>query len=946
MYVNKTEIERVRRSNDLVAVVESRGVPLTRKGRNYVGLCPFHDDKDPSLVVNPERQLWNCFGACRGNGGKSGGDVFAFVSRMEGISFTESLRRLGYEEPKPSGGNGKNKNKKPRRKPADALPDASTKESVSEPPTSPALFHADLLGRVASHYHRTFRESTEGQDYLKSRGLNDPEMFSAFEVGYVDGSLRKTFDLDGKTAQALKEVGILNARGREHFLGCVVFPLTLPDIGTVGFYGRHVTRDRHLYLPGPRSGVFHRQAFQAGEEVILTESVIDALTLYQSGFRNVSCVYGTQGFVSDHEELLRRTRVRRVLLCLDNDDAGNQATETTRERIGKLGIDVEDIRVAGAKDPNELYLSLGSDEFQKRVAASLPLTVKATGKERNHGDGEPHITTEPGGGRVISFASCSYRVRGLTPTGLDRLRVNLRVECVGRMHLDTLDLYSHRSRCGLVKELASLFGRDEGEVTRELAVLIETLETIRLDMAKNDKESSTEAAKAAASAAAVAEIPDRERREALSLLRKPNLLETILDDFARAGFVGERTALSVGYLGTISRLLDRPLGLLIVSRSGAGKSSLEDALCDFVPEEALAKYTRLTGQALFYKGEDSLAHKVLAIEEEQGAAEAGYSIRTLQSAQVLTIAATKTDPQTGRLCTEEYRVEGPVFILLTTTSPEALDYETRNRFVQVGIDESAEQTRRILQRQREADTLDGILRREEGLVLRRLHRNLQRLLRPLQVVNPFAPYLSYPDERLQMRREQKKYLTLIKSIALLHQHQREIKRASRNGLDVEYIEVEPADITLANRLAREVLGHGIDELAHPTRQLLKQLVEMTRSKKPGVRCFTRRDIRTWTGWNDWQVRVHLGKLLELEYVVLATGRNGRLMSYELLFDGDPEGDRRYLAGLVDIEALLEAQESGNIARGCGTGNSGHPKKPMISGPCEHLDQLVSKTESL
>ncbi|MDQ7086441.1 MAG: hypothetical protein Q9Q13_00675 [Acidobacteriota bacterium] len=304
----------------------------------------------------------------------------------------------------------------------------------------------------------------------------------------------------------------------------------------------------------------------------------------------------------------------------------------------------------------------------------------------------------------------------------------------------------------------------------------------------------------------------------------------------------------------------------------------------------------------------------MAIDEEQGAEDAGYSIRTLQSAQVLTIAATRTDPQTGKLRTEEYRIHGPVFILLTTTSPEALDFETRNRFVQVGIDESAEQTRRILRLQREADTLEGILGREAASAVRRRQQNLQRLLRPLKVVNQYAPQLSYPDERLQMRREQKKYLTLIKTIALLHQHQREIKRASRHGIEVEYVEVEPRDITLANRLACEVLGRGLDELAHPTRQLLKHLVEMTRDTRPGKCCFTRGDVRAYTGWSDWQVRVHLGQLVELEYVVLAAGKNGRRMSYELLFDGDPDEDRRYLAGLVDVEALLEKQRKTMNAR--------------------------------
>jgi hypothetical protein len=527
---------------------------------------------------------------------------------------------------------------------------------------------------------------------------------------------------------------------------------------------------------------------------------------------------------------------------------------------------------------------------------------------------EPRVSRDADGSVRVAFAARSYRVRGLQAVGLDRLRVNLRIEGQGRMHLDTLDLYGHRSRAALIKELARLFAEPEEEIAREVASLIEVLEGVRLDQVKDG----------GAPAPARLEMPDRDRDEALVLLRAPNVLDRVLADFERVGCVGEKTTLLVGYLGLVSRLLDDPLGLIIVSRSGAGKSSVQDALCDVVPDEDLVRYTRLTGQALFYKEEDALVHKVLAIDEEAGAQEAAYSIRNLQSAQVLTVAATRTDPQTGKLRTDEYRVRGPVFIMFTTTSPEALDYETRNRFVQVGIDESAEQTRRILRRQREARTLEGVLRRAETEHLFARQRNAQRLLRPLKVVNPYAQALTYPDERLQMRREQKKYLTLIDSLALLHQHQREIKRARRGDVEVEYVEVKPNDIALANRLARQVLGRSLDELAHPTRQLLKHLVDLTRGREAPR--FTRPEVREKTGWTDWQVRVHLGQLLDLEYAVVASGRNGQRMTYELLFDGDPEEDGRYLAGLVDVEKLPQLVDG--------------------PGPCEQKGHLVRKTATL
>jgi DNA primase catalytic core len=906
--VSKKEIERIRRSLDLASVIRSRGVSLSPKGRNLVGCCPFHDDRTPSLVVSPDKQLWNCFGACSAGNGKSGGDVIAFVMKADGLSFLEAVHRLN--------GNGKAgavTTARPEREPRCSVPSPS-----------------DLLGRVVEHYHQAFREHPEAQNYLARRGLSDPEMLSAFKVGYADGGLLKTIDSEGDVAGGLRGAGVINDRRREHLLGCIVFPLSLPDIGVVGLYGRHINRDRHLYLPGPRRGVFHWQAMKGASEVVLTESILDALTLYQAGFRNVSAVYGTQGFAADHAELLQRFRVRRVLLCLDNDKAGDQATEAIAAKIRALGIHVDDARVQGAKDPNDVFLSLGPERasglYRARfrelsnagsphssdTASASPLAAPTEVREAAPEpysadepggaacpDSGPSVTPEAGGGWLIGFGERSYRVRGLTPTGLDRLKVNLRIQAGNRFHLDNLDLYSHRSRSALIQELLRLFGVVREELLPEINTLIDTLENIRLDLAKRGED---------AGGPARVEISERDREEALRMLRAPDLLERVLADFEPAGFVGEHTALTLGYLGTVSRLLDDPLAVLIISRSGAGKSFLQDALCDFVPEESLAKYTRLTGQALFYKAEDSLRHKVLAIAEETGAEDAAYSIRTLQSAQSLTIAATGTDPSTGKLRTQEYRVHGPVFIMLTTTSPEALDEETRSRFVHVGIDESKEQTRRILARQREADTLDGVVRRAEVESIRWRHHNLQRLLRPLKVVNPYASRLTYPDERLQMRREQKKYLTLIKAIALLHQHQREIKRARRGEVEIEYVEVVPADIALANRLAREVLGRSLDELAHPTRELLKHLVEMVGETGSGARQFTRRDVKDATGWSDWQVRTYLEELVQMEYVEIVSGSRGKRLTYELVFDGAPEEDRHYLAGLLDVEAVVETPE--------------------------------------
>jgi hypothetical protein len=218
-------------------------------------------------------------------------------------------------------------------------------------------------------------------------------------------------------------------------------------------------------------------------------------------------------------------------------------------------------------------------------------------------------------------------------------------------------------------------------------------------------------------------------------------LGRILTDFERAGVVGEHTNKLVGYLAAVSRKLPAPLAVIIQSASAAGKTSLMDAVLAFVPPEERVQYSAMTGQALFYLGETDLKHKVLAVVEEEGAERASYALKLLQSEGELTIASTGKDPESGKLVTHEYHVEGPVMIMLTTTAIE-LDEELVNRALVLTVDETPAQTRAIHDRQRARRTLDGLLASAQRSDLLALHRNAQRLLEPVHVVNPYARELT------------------------------------------------------------------------------------------------------------------------------------------------------------------------------------------------------------
>ncbi|MEP7004583.1 MAG: hypothetical protein ABI810_01275, partial [Sphingomonas bacterium] len=349
------------------------------------------------------------------------------------------------------------------------------------------------------------------------------------------------------------------------------------------------------------------------------------------------------------------------------------------------------------------------------------------------------------------------------------------------------------------------------------------------------------------------------------------------------------------------------LAVLIQSTSAAGKSALMDAVLDLVPEEERVTYSAMTGQSLFYLGEADLKHKALAIAEEEGARQAAYALKLLQSQGTLTIASTGKDPATGKLVTQDYTVEGPVALMLTTTAID-LDEELRNRCLVLTIDESREQTRAIHVRQRYEETLAGLTARESGTAIRALHHNAQRLIQPLKVVNPFAEHLTFLDDKTRTRRDHRKYLGLIRAIALLHQHQRPMRSLARPGMaPLAYIEATLDDIAVANQLAHAVLGTTLDELPPQTRTLLHLVRKHidARAVAEGVRVrdvrFTRREVREATGWGDTQLKIHLHRLEELEYLLMR--RDGTRFVYELAWAGEGEAGAPFVMGLIDVEAL-------------------------------------------
>jgi post-segregation antitoxin (ccd killing protein) len=362
-------------------------------------------------------------------------------------------------------------------------------------------------------------------------------------------------------------------------------------------------------------------------------------------------------------------------------------------------------------------------------------------------------------------------------------------------------------------------------------------------------------------------------------------------------------------------------------------------------------------------GETNLKHKILAIAEEEGAEQASYALKLLQSEGVITIASTGKNETTGDMETKEYRVEGPVMLFLTTTAID-IDEELMNRCLVLSVNESRDQTQAIHAMQRKQQTLEGLLATEDKKHIIDNHRNAQRLIQPLLVANPYAEKLSFIDDKTRTRRDHLKYLTLIRSIALLHQYQRGTKTINHNGQRIEYIEATLSDIETANRLANEVLGRTLDELPPQTRRLLDHIHQMTTKHCKAEQIeqkdyrFTRRDVRERVGWGNTQLKLHLKRLEDMEYLLIHRGGRGQSFVYELLYQGEGEGGKPFLIGLIDVEKLgydgnrsgVKTDKSGSsrpqvAPKSGGSRDAKHAAKPAIAGHSEEADKKPRKRTS-
>jgi DNA primase len=989
-------IERIKSEVSLVRLVESQGYKLQKQGKDFALCCPFHEDKTPSCVITPKSNLFNCFGC------GAGGSVIDWVMKTQGVSFRHAVELLKNDIAAITSSSV-----------ANVEPVKKTTVPKLAAPVSADVNDQELLREVVNYYHETLLQAPEALDYLQKRGLDDAELLNEFKLGYANRTLglrlpQKNRKAGSELREKLQRVGVYRESGHEHLNGSIVVPLLNEAGDVVQLYGRKILDNLregtayHLYLPSPQAGVFNYAGLVGCEEIILCEALIDALTFWRWGFKNVTSSYGVNGFTDEILQTFIRLKIKRVLIAYDRDEAGNNGALEVAKKLNQHGIDAFRVLFPKGMDANQYavqmvpapkalalvirsaqwlgngvvpeittarmqeveqrkeqlpttqlieddkpFLSVAAvDEIDQILGPEVIAEIEKLAILVNALDGSaspvPPLSTSTvllesrEDGLFLNLGERLYRIRGLDKNAsTDQLKVQLMVQCGEAFFIDKLDLYSSKQRQIFINQACVELGISDEIIKKDLGKLLLALEQEQLKKSDDDKSLSPTQL-----------LSNEDREAALNLLRDKNLPQRILNDFATAGVVGEETNKLVGYLASVSRKLDRPLAIVIQSSSAAGKSSLMDAVLAFMPEDERVQYSAMTGQSLFYMGETRLKNKILAISEEEGAHTASYALKLLQSEGEVTIASTGKDDSSGQLVTREYKVEGPVMLFLTTTAID-IDEELLNRCLVLTVNESREQTEAIHHAQRLKRTLKGLESKIEKSRILQLHRNAQRLLKSLTVINPYADQLTFLADKTRTRRDHEKYLTLIDSIALLHQYQREIKKLGA----LDYIEVTPQDIALANRLAHEVLGKTLDELPPQTRQLLNIINTGVSAdcKAHGIDQrdfrFSRRYVRELCGWSETQVRVHMQRLMAMEYLLTHRGHRGQSFDYELLYNGEGKSGDHFMMGLLDVEQLTENKNNQNNQKNNTTTESSRDEVVGFAGSTRPQRGGIAEDES-
>jgi len=833
--------------------------------------CPWHPDKTPSLQLYPKTNSWTCFSS---NCNAGSGDQIDFIMKYENISKYEAIQKatslIGHTTAAPI----------PSTTPKEEKPQEELLQATLSRTARTELSRSETLQLALDYFTAGIKSnSTTAKNYIQSRGLEKLSGMGNYPMGYNSGQLHHREN--SKYIPDYVNVGLLqnNPSGgyRVFAKHCLMFPLKNKDGQVVSFYGRSIAatgNNKHYYLKNSQ-GLYPTYPPAGTQKLLITESIIDTATLLQinsitSNF-TLLAAYGTNRLTQEHLEAISRlTYLSEIVFFFDGDDAGRRAVTKYAEQIHFLlpKVSISHIETPDDEDPNSLYVTYEEGYIMELLnnRKQLYSTEGKTVKEEQS-EVAPKLNSKNHEALVYETTELHFTVLGgIKISGLERMKVTLKI-AVKNSHYapirQHLDLYNNEQLTRLVRTINEQLDVKTEVIREGLLALIEELEAYRIERLSQTQSMQEESPA----------LTPTELTKAEEYLKADNLMQRLMDDLGKTGVVGEIHNRLIMYLVYLSRITQEPLHIISFGASGTGKTHLQESIGNLLPEEDKLEITSLSGNALYYFKNDEIRHKVLLIEDMDGAQDVLYPLRELQTKQKLTKTVSIKDSQ-GNIKTIKVTVHGPVCIAGCTTKSRIYE-DNANRSLLIHLDGSSEQDDRIMAYQRAEAA--GQINKDEEESYTRLLRNIQRMVRPIKVINPYAPQLQIPGKVFKKRRSNWIYLRFIEIITLIHQYQREEKADTDTG--EVYIESTLEDIAWANKLLKDILLRKADELSEPSRNFFERLKKWLKESKKSE--FRTQELRTEMSVTASSLKRYLPELTSCGLVQIIGGNKTRGYTYEV-----------------------------------------------------------------
>lgn len=845
--------------------------------------CPFHEDKTPSMQVYYKTHTCYCFSSNCKTHGKSL-DVIDFVMYKENMDKHQALLKcaeiIGYYQGKINHSHvNQEGQQKPVEAPAEAMPMTMPREQ--------------FLQNMFTYFKNAVHSSRPTQEYLQQRGLDPLKI----EVGYNTAQFHHGARRDDALINNCVAVGLLAPWGINTRQGgqaykpfakhCIVFALRDKAGQVAGLYFRSTennTNQKHYYLKDS-TGLYPKYPEPTTQKLIIAESIIDTASLLQikaiTDEYSLLAAYGTNRLTQEMKAaIMELQQLIEIVFAFDNDEAGNKAAAKYKEELQALLPQVTFTKIVlPNKDVNETLTAHNEDVFQALLSERTDNFSFSIEKEKSEpisgSDAKPmnkisiekkkttEVKNQPSANALntdnpyklrYSTDTANYFIQGGLPKTTDNLRIMLVVENKqsGIKARNRIDLYEDKQVERLCREVAEKLGLRKDVLEADVYRLTELLE--------QHIESTLQPKNAEEKILQVLTV--KERNELESFARKPKLVKRLNELLGQSGIVGEERNRIFLLIIAISHKMPETLHALIQGSSGSGKTRLLRQISDCMPQDSVTKLTRLSDKVLYNFPEHYFINRLLCLEDIDGLSEeAEFAFRELQSNGELN-SATSIKLENGHITSGQKTVKGPIASLACTTRGEIYE-DNMSRVFLIAVDESAAQTRRIIEYQNRKAA--GLIEGKKESEIKIFIQKLTSILQPCEVINPFASQLQLPEEAHKIRRLNDLFQSFVKMVTILNQHQR--KRApspsGRAGGGALLTEIE--DVETAIHIMFESIVLKVDELDGSLRQFYENLKAFIQKKGKQYE-FTRFEIREATGVGKTQQHHYINQLVSLEYI--------------------------------------------------------------------------------